>query len=533
MTFAARALGSALEWLRARARRPRRWEVVALWALGAIVAFACYLRLAQTRAANSDAASQALQAWDMLHGNLLLHGWGLSDVSFYTTEVPQYMLLELVHGLDASVVHVAAAMTYTLVVLLAALLAKGSARGAEGLVRVFVAAGIMLAPQLGPGVNVLMSSPDHIGTAVPVLVAWLILDHARPRWYIPVIVGALLAWVYVADRVVFYTALLPLALVCATRAYHAVAVKRRPLRSQWYELSLAAAAVAAAAAAGLALAAVHSLGGFSSRNVTTQFASGATLPTRLGITVAGLLLLGGADFLGSQLTGWTAITVLHVAGVVLAGWGTWLAARRFLRDDDLVSQVLAVAVVINLTAYWLSSKSSSVVDTRQIAAVLPFGAALAGRMLAGRLMAARLVPVLLIVLAGYVFGLVHEISQAAVPPQNQRLATWLEARHLHTGLSGYWESNIVTLASGDRVRIRSVQPSGGLIASNLYESKAAWYQPDHNYASFVVLFPGVTGYPGFTAKRAVLATFGTPARTYHLGRYQVLVWHKNLLRELR
>src|SRR5215471_13924077 len=58
----------------------RPWGVVALWALGAIIAFGCYLRLAQTRAANSDAASQALQAWDMLHGNLLLHGWGLSDV---------------------------------------------------------------------------------------------------------------------------------------------------------------------------------------------------------------------------------------------------------------------------------------------------------------------------------------------------------------------------------------------------------------------------------------------------------------------
>ena len=30
----------------------------------------------------------------MLHGNLLLHGWTLSDTSFNTTELPQYMLLE-------------------------------------------------------------------------------------------------------------------------------------------------------------------------------------------------------------------------------------------------------------------------------------------------------------------------------------------------------------------------------------------------------------------------------------------------------
>ena len=46
-----------------------------------------------------DGSSNVLQAWDMLHGNLLLRNWWLSDVSFYTTELPEYMLVELVRGL--------------------------------------------------------------------------------------------------------------------------------------------------------------------------------------------------------------------------------------------------------------------------------------------------------------------------------------------------------------------------------------------------------------------------------------------------
>jgi len=69
----------------------------------------------------------------MLHGNLLLHNWWVSDVSFYTTELPQYMLIEFFAGLGPWVVHIGAAMTYTLLVLLAAVLAKGRARGREGL----------------------------------------------------------------------------------------------------------------------------------------------------------------------------------------------------------------------------------------------------------------------------------------------------------------------------------------------------------------------------------------------------------------
>ena len=502
--------------------------------LGVLAAFAVNLQLARTRAVNSDGAGNALQAWDMLHGNLLLHGWLLSDVSFYTTELPEYMLVELVRGLNADVVHVAAAVTYTLAMLLAALVARGTSTGRNGVARVLITVGIMLAPQLSSGVNILISSPDHIGTSVPVMAVWLILDHARPRWYIPVIVGAALGWAEVADTLVLFIGVLPLALVCGIRVYRAVAVQRRPLASQWYHVALGVGALAGAAAATLALHVIRANGGFHSPHATTQFAAvGAILPRNLGISAEGLLLLGGADFFGLRLTVSTAFIVLHVVGVALAAWGFWLAARRFLAGRDLVDQLLVAGIAINLTTYVLSTQVVDVTSTREIGAVLPLAAALAGRMLAGRLLAARLVPLLAIVAFGYLVGLVHEISQPSVPPQNQRLESWLAAHDLHTGLSGYWESNVVSLTSGDRVRVRqvAVAPDGRLIISNI-ESDLAWYDPARNSANFVVLTPGVPGYPGFTSRRAVLATFGPPAQTYHFGLYTVLVWHKNLLSDL-
>ena len=441
--------------------------------------FTANLQLARTRAVNSDGAGQALQAWDMLHGNLLLHGWWLGDVSYYTTELPQYMLVEFVRGLNEDVVHVAAALTYTLAMLLAALLAKGSATGRQALGRVLIAAGIMLAPQLASGVNILLSSPDHIGTSVPVMVVWLILDHARrPRWYIPVIAGAFLGWAMVADMLVLLIGVLPLAGVCAIRVCQAVAVERKSLASQWYDMALGAAALAGAAAAVLALHVIHARGGFYMPAPATQFArSGTTLVHNLGITAQGFLLLGGADFLGLRLTASTVFTMLHVVGVFLAAWGTWLAAWRFLRDRDLVAQLLVTGVAINLAAYVLSTKANVVTQTREIDVVLPFSAALAGRLLAGRLLAgrlkaAKLVPLLLVVLLGYLVGLAREISQPPVAAQNQQLTSWLLARHLHTGLSGYWESNVVTLTSGDRVQIRTVALSGGRLTPSTFESKA-------------------------------------------------------------
>src|ERR1700722_18081602 len=106
-------------------RRP--WSRRLGWAAGGAVVvaalFFAYLRLSNTYPEDSDQANLGLQAWDMLHGNLLLHGWVLSDVSFYTTELPQYALLELINGLSPGTFHAAAAMTYTLVLLLTVLLA--------------------------------------------------------------------------------------------------------------------------------------------------------------------------------------------------------------------------------------------------------------------------------------------------------------------------------------------------------------------------------------------------------------------------
>jgi hypothetical protein len=499
-------------------------------------AFAAYLQLARTRAVNSDGASNALQAWDMLHGNLLLHGWSLSDVSFYTTELPQYMLVEFLRGLNQDVVHVAAAVTYTLATLLAALLAKGAATGRQALTRVLIAVGIMLAPQLVSGVNLLLSSPDHIGTSVPVMVVWLILDHARPRWYVPVMAGAFLGWAEVADLLVLYIGALPLVAVCAIRVGHAVAVEHKPLASQRYDLALGAAACAGTAAAVLALHLIRAGGGFYMPIPTAHLAGGATLVRNLGITAQGLLLLGGADFLGLSLTASTVFVVLHVTGVFLAAWGTGRAAWRFLRDRDLVAQLLVASVAVNVAVYVLSTKASVVTQTREIAPVLPFTAALAGRLLAGRLLAgrlkaARLAPLLLLVLLGYLAGLALELSQPPADAQNQRLTSWLAARHLHSGLSGYWESNIVTLTSGDRVRIREVTPSGARLIPSARESKAQWYDPGESRANFVVLSPGTAGYPGFTREQAALATFGQPERTYHVGQYTILVWNTNLLSE--
>ena len=147
--------------------RRRRWVEAAGFAVFAAALFAVYLRLSRTSPENSDQANILLAASDMLHGNLLLHGWYLTDVSFYTTEEPQYALLEIFFGVHANTAHIAAAMTYTLAVLLAALVARGGFSSRVALIRSLIRAGI-LPHRSSASVSLPFSSPLSHRTVVPV-----------------------------------------------------------------------------------------------------------------------------------------------------------------------------------------------------------------------------------------------------------------------------------------------------------------------------------------------------------------------------
>src|SRR5512133_2684816 len=276
--------------------RSPRWAWPAALAVAAIALFLCFLRFSWTYPATPDGADQALQAWDMLHGNVLLHGWTIADVTYYTTEVPQYMLIELVRGLGADVVHIAAAITYTLLVLAAGLLARGRATGREGLIRLLVAAGIMLAPQFGNATHLLLSQPDHLGTQLPLLLIFLLLDRAPRRWWVPVTVGAGLTWVIIADRVALLDAVVPLAVVCGARVLLAVLRHRRSLVSQWYEVSLAAASILSFGVATLAVWLISNLHGYQVLPLAAKAAPIDEIPQHVVLTLEGILDVYGADF---------------------------------------------------------------------------------------------------------------------------------------------------------------------------------------------------------------------------------------------
>jgi hypothetical protein len=509
--------------------RWRRWAWPAGYAVAAIALFFCFLRVSGTQKVTSDGATNALQAWDMLHGNLLLHGWTLTDVSFWTTELPEYMLVELVRGLGASDVHIAAALSYTLLVVLAALVAKGRKTGTEGLVRALIAAGIMIAPQLGEGTLILLLSPDHTGTGVPLLVTWLVLDRAPRRWFTPPLIGLLLTWALMGDRIVELLGVLPLALVCAVRVYHGVVQRREPLRQWWFEASLVVAAVGSYIVSDLAVKAITALGGFHLEAVKAGFAGVPAMSGNLWKTIDGILALYGADIFGLPWHARALLAVAHLAGVALAAVAVWLGVRSFGRSDDLVVGVLTAGVVLNVGVYLFSTMPVTIWSTREIAGVLPAGAVLAGRLLAGPVMRARLQPLLAAVAGVYLVALGYGMAHPQLPAEGQDLADWLTAHHLTNGLTGYGYGPTTTLASGGRVELRQAAFSLGRAAPGPEEYNLSWYDASAHDANFLVLAAHPGPFASLTPAQA-RGIFGQPAHIYRIsGGFVVWTYNTNLL----
>jgi hypothetical protein len=525
----------------------RRLLAGAAVAVAVVLLFVAYLQVSRTYPENSDEANILLMSWDMLHGNLLLHGWYLSDVSFYPTELPQYAALEGLIGLHVDTAHVAAAMTYTLAVLFAVLLAREPADLASGRAawpRMALTGALMVAPQLGVGVFVLLMSVGHIGTAVPLMLTWLVIAKAatKPRWFIPVIVGLLLTWVLVADPLVVVVGIVPLVAVCAMRALRVVRTARpgergEALRASWYEVALAAAAILAYGLADLVNRLLSANGGFILHPLGYQLAAVHTWPKHAWVTGEGLLVLFGAKPQGPAAE--MAFALLHLAGVALVAWAICRVARHFLSWPDLISQVLLVAMVLNVLVYVPSTLANATdLNAREFAVVLPFGAVLAGRTLAcgsrdgepgifGWLCGARWRRGLASALAaGYLASLGYAAAQPSAPPANAQLATFLAEHHLTYGIAGYWQSSIVTVGSDGAVAVRAVQPS---LRPYLWEAKGSWYDPGPQRATFLVTDSQAGFFNHWEPSSAALAALGPPVRTYHVGPYTVLVWNTNLL----
>jgi hypothetical protein len=502
--------------------RRRRLAVVA-WAGGAVVLFAFLYRISLDWRFSSDWANIFLQSWDMLHGHPLLHGWILSDAAFSTFEVPLGAVVEAAFGLSSVSAHVVPALTYLIVAVLAVGLAVSDSRGAARAVRAGVVVAVMAAVPSQSGVTALLTQADHTGTSAFLLVSFLLVDRVPGRRFTAPLLCVILCAGQIGDATVRYTAVPAIIVVCA---YRALAARR--LRAA--DTAIAVAAAVSYPLATLIRAAMRHLGGYVMLPPRTRLSPPHEWSGHAVVTLHNIgLMFGVLSDRGATLGAVGA--ALGVVCLIAAAFGfarviwSWRTASR-------AEQLLCAAIVANVVVYVLST-IPNLGNVRDIIAVLPCGAVLAARAcVPGRIVTPRRAG--LPVAAATVAALLPLTAAAARPvpaADGASLATWLEAHHLRYGIAAYWDASDVTYDSDNRVQVRAVISNGRRFSAFYWETKASWYSAAQHDATFAIadISPTIDG-------KSTVADFeqhfGRPAEAHRVGSQVVLVYRKNLLRQV-
>jgi hypothetical protein len=525
------------ESLTAVRRRPRQETGALTWSrgllalgsmTGAAVLFQVYERLSATAPITADSANAVLQGQSMAHGNLLLHGWTLSGASFLATDLPFYAVVEWFRGLSPATAHDVGAVVYTLLVLVAALLARGRAGGTAAAGRMLVAVVLLLAPAPGVAVQLLLLGPFHAGTTLVLLLGLLALDAAGDRPAGAVAFGLLLSLAVLSDALALYVGVVPVVLVCLIRL---ASRRERP----GPDLVVLAAAILAIPMAWLLGWALAQLGGFATVPLQGSFAEIDDMPKNVALTVQGALLLFGANFFGQPLAAASTLPILvHLAGLTFVVLTYRWALQGWRRGDetDRVSQVLVLAMAVDVAAYLFSNQAIDLMTSRYLIPFMAFGAVLAGRVGADRLWRGRRGLVAAAVALAYVGFLGASLRVPPTAGTDAELGRYLERQHLRYGLAAYWQASTVTVATGDRVRVRALDLGAPVPSPYWWEAQDSWYDRriEGNDARFVVRD---TSDPRTLDRGAIEAAFGPPAEVHQFGHYEVMVWDRNLLGDMR
>jgi hypothetical protein len=490
----------------------------------------------------------------MLRGNLFLRGWRIGTDTWWTVDILAYAVAIAVTGFTPAIIHTTPAFLYMAAITFAAMLAARSLEQRDKWIAATIAVMLLALPSGQakiPAEYYLLQGPMHVGTIAFAFAGWLSLSLfvASPnapkttRWpwlLVSIVIFALDA---ANDPLTLVLGLLPSVADIAIRSFQGQRIVRRDLPA------LGALVSGAGFVAGrLLVYAVHFAGGFSTVPLAPTIVAWSDIPHNIGLVLKGMLSLWGANVFGRQLYAvGTSARIIHL----LVGVAIVAASVKAVRSRDDVGRLMAMVFFVDGLAYF--AYTSNPHDATTARYLLP-------AWFSGAIVLARAVPewgarfvlvererairsVVLALCAGLVGG-AYVAGYAAwmkepIPVNAQAvLGEWLAEHHLYVGLGEYWDSNIITLETEDRVKVRPVTVAGNVLVPRPLQTKSTWYRGDSEHSrncgaegrTFLVTgLPGTPNAHSRAVRAAAVARFGQPARTYHVDGFTVYIWTRNIV----
>lgn len=533
----------------------KRTIVIAGAAFAAFCAYTVFLIIACKQIAiDSDKANHLLQADDMLHGNMLLSGWILSGVTFFTTDLPIYCVAEMFGvGVCARTLHIANGLMISLPVAFGLAVAVSGERE-NAVKRACIYAAITALPTLTMAVVARVHSGSIcLSFLALIFAARLIgdgrvdsLEKAGKVEYVMLFISLVLGMA--GDMLTLLMGVSPILMY----AFYALLQKSsRELRHRY-----AAVAVTAVGGlvSGIALEKMClALGGADKNSYigSTRMAAVDDLGGRLLSLVSDVAHLCGGHFFGLRMLDYHVLLYASSAIIVLAA--TIVAMRAIylflkLRDVDVLTVLVSFLCVSTIAAYLFSGMS----EARYIT-VLP----LAGGVLIARtftrwyrlvankkLLVATTVLIIVLEMGGHALSFLpraEEDEPASSYVEYIRndvdfavLAKTLDEHGLSCGYSSFWNASSVSVLSEERVCIRAVVANEQGLSRFRWFCKEAWFEDE---AHFIVVDEMMAGswheIPYNLTKTSVVDFLGNPDDCFECDGFVTLVYNRDISKEIR
>lgn len=511
---------------------PSSWRVAAWLVIVGATAVTGDVAARHAFAGNSDGASLLMEARSVLRGNVTLSHWALSLDSFWTVEVPFYVVAVAITGVTPALYDAVPAVIAALVVGVGVILARADhpRRGAwVGPLTVFALLGlpgVMLTDHLDAG-------GQHVATTLFCLLAFVGLRRGRFGWRWALALAALAAGL-LGDLQTAALGAVPV--VCAGVAS---GLRLRSPRAALPAVSAGAGSFVLAGAVRIAADVIgtFSLGAPNPTATPAQLAANAHLGTSW---TAGLLGVGAV----SGDPRWAQYVHLIALAAVVTGiaWAAASLVRNMLAGrpgslgdaDWRIDDLLVLGVIGDALMFGYLTPSANDQYARYLTPGVIFGSVLAARLVSrwaarrserrafSRVRPLAVPAVALGVTVLFGFGFAGGLRGPVVRSGTGGLLAFLAAHGLHQGIGDYWDASAITVYSHDKIRVRPVAADTptGPIGRYMRESDARWYAGKaFQFLVFNTALPW-----GDIESISARNTFGPPERTYDVGTYRVLVW---------
>jgi hypothetical protein len=481
--------------------------------LFAIIMFLYCLGHAIQTPANSDYSSIILEANSIYEGNIFLSGWNLSTVSYYTTDIPFYVLGIMIFGFTHRLLYIIPSLIYILTVASVLWIVY------DGKMRGSLVALCFIGVPMGVFGGLSLAGPIHIVAIFYCLICVKFLQLAERKKIFYLYFGLLFCWTLIGDTISLWILGIPILLLGIYRIY----VNQKQWKREIIPLVIVCVS---SVVSNVVLNLINFFGGFKVPGTTIpMFVELKDIGQNVYSTTIGLLNMFYANFFGNPIISMQTIMLLFHFGVMVMIFcilGQLLQKMIKKEEIDYTNQLITTSIFVTIFAYLFSNMNTGTDSGRYLLPVVWFGAVLIGKWFNVIEWNGTKKWIYTACFGLYALSMLSPFSFHRNLTSTDQLQVYLQSQGLTNGYGSYWYSASTTVHSEQKVKVRQVESNNLKIFPYAWLSDKRWYNEPTNF----IIFDSTNWWS--VNKTTAVNTFGEPMKELKFQDVYILVWDKDI-----